>query len=428
MIVAQGCLRLFVPAFAVYQVSAILRYGADASIRLEFAEGTLLAECGAPSVVSADDPSAAVARALDEPLDYPPLTRTATPGDRVVLALDEGIPQASQIVAAVVRALLRAGVDPDGITVLQTADDRRWCIADPGPWIPADVRQRINLLVHEPSDRRSLAYLAAAKNGEPIYLNRALADADVLLPIGCVRPRGQHGFRGVHGALFPAYSDQQMQLRFRTVDALGSAADRKGLVEEAANVGWLLGVSFTIQVVPGPGGRVAHVLAGEVSAVRRRSRELYEAAWRCTVPRRASLVVATIEGGTAQQTWHNAGRALDRAQRLVEEGGAIVLCSDLADEPGPAVRCLASAATRGEALRQIRRQRAADLLPALQLARALGRCHVYLLSRLDQALLEDLQISPLRDSAELARLARRHATCTLLANAPWAVVNVEQSE
>jgi len=428
MIAVEQRLRLFVPAFAVYRVSSILPYGADASIRFEFAEGTLLAECGTPSVVPANDPSEAMAQALTEPIDYPPLTRTATPGDRVVLALDEGLPQASQIVAAVIHALLRAGVDPDGITVLQTVDDSRFGVVEPGPWIPADVRQRVRFLVHEPSDRGSMAYLAAAKNGEPIHLNRALADADVLLPIGCVRRRGRHGFRGIHGAIFPAYSDRRTQVRFRTVDALGSAADHKELLQEVANVGWLLGVSFTIQVVPGPGARVLHAVAGNVDAVRRRSRELYEAAWRFTAPRRASLVVASIEGGAPQQTWQNLGRALDCAERLVEEGGAIALCCEVAGEPGPAVRCLAAAASRGEALRQIRRERAADLLPALRLARAVERCHVYLLSRLDQALLEDLQISPLRDSAELARLARRHSTCILLANAPWAVVTVEQSE
>ncbi len=427
MTVTKRHLSPFIPAFAVYRVSSILRYGADASIRLEFAEDALLAECGTPAVVPADDPAAAVAQALTEPIDFPPLTRTATPGDRVVLALDEGLPHASQIVAAVIRALLRAGVDPDGITVLQTAADSRSCIAEPGPWIPADVRQRINLLFHEPSDRRSLAYLAASPSGEPIHLNRAITDADVLLPIGCVRRRGQHGFRGVHSPIFPAYSDQRTQLRFRTMDALGSAADRKELLQEVANVGWLLGVSFTIQMVPGPCGQVLHVLAGAVDAVHRRSRELYEAAWRFRVPRRASLVVASIEGDTAQQTWQNVGQALGCAERLVEEGGAIALCCDLAGEPGPAVRRLATAATRGEALREIRRERAADLLPALQLARAVRWCHVYLLSRLDRALLEDLQISPLGDSAELARLARRHATCILLANAPWAVVTVEQS-
>jgi hypothetical protein len=140
------------------------------------------------------------------------------------------------------------------------------------------------------------------------------------------------------------------------------------------------------------------------------------------------LVVVSIEGDATQQTWQNVGRAVACAARLVEEGGAIAICSELADEPGPALRCLATAASRKEALRQIRHDRPADLLPALQLARAVGRCHLYLLSRLDQALLEDLQISPLRDPAEVARLALRHATCNLVANAPWAVVSVAQSE
>jgi nickel-dependent lactate racemase len=395
---------------------------------LEFAEGTLLAECGTPSVVPVSDASEAVRNALIEPLDYPPLARTATPGDRVALALDEGIPQASEVVAAVIHALLQAGVDPDGITVLQTVDDSRLGRVEPGPWLAADVRQRIRLLVHDPSDRGSMAYLAAAASGEPIYLNRALADADVLLPIGCVRRRGRHGFLGIHGAIFPAYSDQRTKSRFRAVDALGSAAEYKKLVQEVANVGWLLGVSFTIQVVPGPGAQVLEVIAGNVDPVRRRSRERYEAAWRFLVPRRASLAVASIEGGTSQQTWQNVGRALDCAGRLVDEGGAIALCCELADEPGPAVRCLAAAASRGEALRQIRRQRATDMWPAIQLIRTLGRRHLYMLSRLDRALLEDLQISPLQDSAELSRLAQRHATCILLTNAPWAVVSVEQNE
>jgi hypothetical protein len=138
--------------------------------------------------------------------------------------------------------------------------------------------------------------------------------------------------------------------------------------------------------------------------------------------------VASIEGDAGQQTWQNVGRALECAARLVEEGGAIALCCDLADEPGPAVRCLAAASDLGEALRKIRRQQAGDIGPAIQLIRALGRRHVYMLSRLDRALLEDLQVSPLADSAELARLAQRHPTCILLANAPWAVVRVEQNE
>ena len=50
------------------------------------------------------------------------------------------------------------------------------------------------------------------------------------------------------------------------------------------------------------------------------------------------------------------------------------------------------------------------------------RQHVYLLSRLDPALVEDLDMVPLGDPEELGRLSRRHDSCILLANAPQAVV------
>ena len=65
-------------------------------------------------------------------------------------------------------------------------------------------------------------------------------------------------------------------------------------VEHAAR---LLGINFTIQLVPAGGGKVMHVLAGQSDAVRQRGQELYQAAWDRPPAPQASLVVATIEGG-----------------------------------------------------------------------------------------------------------------------------------
>ena len=62
---------------------------------------------------------AATVAALAEPLDYPPLSQSTTPGDRVVLALDRGLPEAAAVTAAVVRALADAGVELDGVSILQ---------------------------------------------------------------------------------------------------------------------------------------------------------------------------------------------------------------------------------------------------------------------------------------------------------------------
>ena len=45
--------------------------------------------------------------------DYPPLVKAAFPGDRIVLAVADGVPQASEVASAVVQTLANAGVSPD---------------------------------------------------------------------------------------------------------------------------------------------------------------------------------------------------------------------------------------------------------------------------------------------------------------------------
>ena len=299
--------------------------------------------------------------ALDDPLDYPPLCKTATPGDRVVLAIGSGVPQSAQVAAAVVRSLMAAGVAPDGITILRTRADVESGVASPCRLLEKTIGHRIVTVTHDPRDRAGMAYLAATDAGEPIMLNRLLTDADVVLPIGCMHGEKTTGYFGIHTAVFPTFSDHETLARFRRLDALGINGPCKGdLKGEVENVAWLLGVNFTIQLVPAAGDRVLHVVAGRSEAVHRRSRELYDAAWSCLVARRASLVVAAIEGSSVQQTWENLGRTLETAGTLVEDGGAIAVCCDLAAAPGPGVQRLAGARSREAALRHIRKDRPAD--------------------------------------------------------------------
>ena len=282
------------------------------------------------------------------------------------------------------------------------------------------IRRRITLKSHDPADRRELAYLAADESGEAILINRALHEADVVLPIGCLRDDETAGYFGLHSALYPAFSDIKTQQRFRGFGSLnGHGERRRELVASVDNVAWLLGINFTIQVVPAAGGQVMHVLAGQSDSVRRRGRQLYHAAWDWPHSPRASLVMAAIEGGPRQQTWENVGRALQVAQRFVEPNGAIAVCCDLALPLGPAMQRLASGMPREAALRHVGKERPVDALPAAQIAHALDNSKVYLLSRLDPTMVEELDMVPVGGPDELVRLARRHPSCVLLPDAPY---------
>ena len=422
----------------------VLRYGTDSSVALQFGAEMTLEHCGTPQGVPLADPAVAVAVALQQPLEYPPLAQTTTPGDRVVVVLDSGLPQVAQVTAAVVQALMASAIDPDGITVLRSEGDaivdrndlpRGDCrdehadapaaVDNPLRLVPGPAAERIRLLAHNSASRRNLAYLAASERGEPILLNRLLTDADVVLPIGCMRRESSAGYYGIHTTIYPGYSDKHTQARFRKNDCFTGNGHHRELQHEVNYVAWLLGVNFSLQVVPAGGDGILHVLAGQSDVVRRQCRELYRTAWNRSIAHRASLVVAAIEGAERQQNWENLGRALENAAGLVEEDGAIAVCCDLAAPPGPGVQRLLGAPSREDAVRQIRRDNPRDALPALQLARALETNRIYLLSRLEPGLVEDLEMVPLAGPEELVRLTRRNNSCLVLANAVHAMVRVE---
>ncbi len=401
---------------------AVLRYGTDTSVRLEIAPGDRPVECGRPKGHPLEDLAAAVAAALHDPLDYPPLGQITTPGDRVVLVLDRELPQAAQIPAAVILVLIEGGVDPDGIAVIIPPSWGGLGVNDPCRLVPEPIRKRLTLVTHDPADREVLAYLAASDTGQPILLHRAIHEADLVLPIGCLHDEGVAGYYGIHNPVFPAFSNQGTLRRFRSPGSLNARGNTKeGLIGEVDHVAWLLGINFTIQLLPGGGDSVLHVLAGHSDAVGRRGRELYAAAWSCRAAHRASLVVAAIEGDASHQTWENFGRALDAAAAMVEDGGSIAVCCDLAAGPGPALQRMAGARSRDSVLRRIRKERPADALPAAQLARALDRGPVYLLSRLEPSVVEALDMVHVAAPDELARLVRQHESCVLLSNAPRAI-------
>jgi nickel-dependent lactate racemase len=361
-----------------------------------------------------------VAAALAEPMDFPPLAAAVVPGDTVAIALEEGLPQAPALVAGAVAASVKAGVEPRNVTILQSAREAAAGL-DVRSGLPPDLAAEINLVTHDPDDRDRLAYIAASAAGEPVYVNRLLSDADVVLPIGCLRLDSSAGYHGIHTAIFPTYSDAATQRRFFSSSNEDSPKHHKRRRDEAAEAAWLLGVLTSIQIVPGGSDAILHVLAGSVDTVTKRGRELCLRAWRFPIDRRADLVVAGIPGSAAAQTWDNVARALASAASAVTDGGAIALCTELATAPGPALGWLAADDDYESALRSVRKERSPDAAAASHLLRALDRNRVFLLSLLADETVSDLGMTPIEQPADVARLCRRSQSCIVLSNAQYAV-------
>ena len=408
--------------WAIYNGVMKLRvnYGENRTFDLNVPDDALVAEYGRPLGEPLDDPAAALAAALMDPIDFPPIVDLTVSGDQVAIPLDPGLPQAPALVAGLVQSLCEAGTDAGNITVVWTREDVAAGREDPRSGLPESVAAEVQLVVHDDSDRDKLAYLATSSENKPFYISRVLQDADVVLPIGVLRVDSAIAYHGIHGVIFPNYSDAETIRRYRAPSIEDSDVQRRRRCKEAEEVARLLGILASIQVVPAAGDGILHILAGSVAGVWKEGRELCELAWRYEVPRRAKLVVAGIEGDAACQTWENVARAVTSALNVVDADGVIAVCSELATKPGKALRQLAFVEDYETAMHEIRRERSVDAVPAAQLLKAMDQSRIFLLSRLDADIVEELGIAPVSNEAEIARLSSRFESCIVLSNAQYA--------
>ena len=394
-------------------------YGDGVVVGVDLSATQVLADCQLPNATPLDDPAAAVVAALVDPLGFPPLRSAVVPDDRVVIAIDRGVPQSVPVVAGIVQSLQECEHTVGAISVVVSEES-----SDILDGVPRALRSQLEVTVHDPSNPDSLSYLAASKEGKPIYFNKQICDADLVLPVGTLRLADGLGYFGVHSGLFPTFSDEVTQRRFRaplTSDWTAHQRRRLAEVEEAA---WLLGIQLTIQVVPSAGGGVLQVLAGNGEDVARQGQASCQAAWKYAVPEPAELVIAMIDGGIAQQTWDNFARGLFAASQAVVEGGTIAICSGLRCAPGPALRRISTSADDSRVIHDIRRDRSADAVAALVLAAAKEKARVYLLSDLDPDFVEELGVGCIGSATDLERLSRQFSSCILLDSAQHALLDV----
>ena len=401
-----------------------IHFGSDSVIHVDFAESCRLLTlsdqfCGEPL----DDPAAAIAAAVESPLHFPPLAEAVIDGDHVVLAIDEDAPCLAAVISGVIHGLELRDGRFESLTILLPPDSK---VAEHTltAILPAELRDSVTIARHDPTNSHELSYLGATEAGEAIRVNHHLANADFVLPIGTLRPAGSLGYFGVHSGLFPLYSDADTVARFQAA-MLEPTESAQHLREDMEQMVWQLGVMVTLQLLPSGGDQLLHAICGPSADVTRAAAPLTERTWGNSNIDRAELVVTSLAGGDDSQTWNNFARTLDHASRNVDDGGAVVICSSLREEPSRSLcQTVADAYSHfgdeyDESMYDDPDPNTVDMNDADRLASAVlkrvrDRVRVYLLSDLPDDSVEQLGLVPLLDGDEIGRLSAQFQTCRVI--------------
>ncbi len=367
-----------------------------------------------PPPAALADPPSALRTALEHPFGFPALRKALTPGDRVVVVVDEDLPNLVELLVPLLEHAVGAGVAPEAMTLVcpRSAGGQRW--ADELP----ESLEEVHVEVADPADRRRLSYVATTREGRRLYLNRTVVDADQVIVLSACRYDPVTGCTGAEALLYPGLSDEATRQEVRSRAALDTPdAGPWPAREQAVETAWLLGTPFFVQVIEAAGDGVAQIVAGVAEASVEARRQL-DVAWLQAIPRAADVVVASLSGDPARHTFADVAAALDCAARVVRPGGRIAILSRAAFDPaGPEAAVLRGADDPEEALAALGRRPAWDQVPALRWARAARHARLALLSGLAAEEAEELFVTPLEDARQVQRLLDTAGACLFLPDA-----------
>jgi nickel-dependent lactate racemase len=226
----------------------------DAPLVLDIPDENIQTIVRAPDLPVLGEPLDRVRRALENPLGSPPLQEAVRPSHRVTLlvadTVDRYLGPPHNIGPYLLEQFNRAGVPDRQITVVHAAGMHGH--AGAAQKLGEEWLGRVRYVEHHPGREEDLVFVGTTSLGTPVWVNRAVAQADYVLGVGVCAP-SLFGFHGGAGIVLPGAAGRDTIrhnhayiLMKRPISGWGPGNPQREDVQEAGDLaGFDLKIDFT---------------------------------------------------------------------------------------------------------------------------------------------------------------------------------------
>ncbi|MCL2024121.1 MAG: nickel-dependent lactate racemase [Oscillospiraceae bacterium] len=271
-----------------------------------------------------------VRRALENPIGTKRLRETVRRGEKIaIITSDITRPLPSEkILPQVLDELESAGVSMDDVTVVfalgchrkQTPDEMKKLVG-------ADIYSKVKCV---DGDTNDCIHMGVTSFGTPVDIVRTVAAADRRIAIGNIEYHYFAGYSGGAKAIMPGVSNRAaIQANHSRMVEEKAAAGRlddnpvRDDIEEAVRN--FCPLDFIVNVVLDEGKEIIYAAAGDAVKAHRAGCKFLDSLYRCELPARADIVVASQGGSPKDLNLYQTQKALDNAKYAVKNGGIIIL-------------------------------------------------------------------------------------------------------
>ncbi len=304
---------------------------------VELPEGcdvTVIAKQAMPVLAA---PSAAMARALAEPVGCAPLAKEAAgAASACILICDVTRPVPNGVILPVlVRALLGAGLAPDSITVLVATGLHRpnegaelaELVGD--PWVLETVRVE-NHFARSDADHR---FVGRTRSGTVVRLDRRFLEADLKIATGLVEPHFMAGWSGGRKVVAPGIAHAETVTTFHSArfmehpDCANCVLEGNPLHAEQLEIVGMLGPLRAVNAVIDDERRVSFLNYGEIVASHAAAVGFAAPFATVSVSERFATVLTSAAGHPLDQTYYQTVKGMVGPMQILAPGGDLIVAS-----------------------------------------------------------------------------------------------------
>ena len=284
------------------------------------------------SVPPCRDPQAEVTRALFTPIGAPRISSLARAGMKVAIVIDDGSRPTpiGQILPAVVAELEAAGVTRPDMALVPALGLHR-------PMAQREIAQRVAMdlegiqtVTHNCDDPQQMRFLGTTSYGSPVWINRTVADADLVISIGCIEPHLIASFGGGYKNIIPGVAgrvtvahNHGLNCSPDTFNMVGQPVDRNPMRLDLEEGSQMLGKKvWVVNAILNDCKEVVRVVAGCPIAAHRAGMEVSARLNGVKVPRLADVVIT--DSHPMDQDLRQGVKALANTIRAVKPGGVLI--------------------------------------------------------------------------------------------------------
>lgn len=303
---------------------------------LDVPDENVTAEIGMTDFTARANPWSAITAALEAPIGCAPLSEMLRPGSTVALLTgdrftDQMLGPWGGLGPRLLDHLNRLGIRDEDVTLVY-APGSHLCPHWRERLGPA-LLDRVRAICHNCYDEENLVYLGITSRGTPLWVNRAVVEADFRLAIGEISPNVHGGWCGGAKIILPGVAgwDTIVQNHYGVVhpiNTLGLADGnpmRLDMEEAAGMLSRASGPIFKVDVLVDSQARIVSVYAGDPvaahrSALERRARQIW-----MTRTRPADIYVLYPGQGSERHLSSSFFIRIEGAEVGTKESGIIIL-------------------------------------------------------------------------------------------------------